>query len=402
MGQNYNLVQKNNKEDEEEIEEETIEFEEEKKYSSKKPKDSMLKYMVVFIALFFIVIIIVWISSVLKGSSMTYEEVEEVMKNAAISYFDEYSQDLPSSEGEVVEVDSSNLVATDKMKDLSKYVGKDKSCSGTVQVEKTGQDYLYTPYLDCGDLYKTTELYKKIKEQKLAKTGEYGLYNQNGVYTFRGENVNNYVQLDSSLWRIVKISKKNNIVLIKDDIVGAEYPYDDRYNSAQDWEIGFNTYKSSRLKEEIERMYNKPDKDLQEKYLSKNDKSKIVNFNMCVGKRSLNDKGATDEKECAQLEKVKVGFLTASEYMNASLDSNCTTILNNSCANYNYLVNKEDWWLVTTNSENSYECYLVNHNGQVEIDNASSYYSARPVIYLNEKVMFNSGNGTEEKPYTIK
>jgi hypothetical protein len=49
------------------------------------------------------------------------------------------------------------------MKELSEYTQEGVVCSGTVQVEKTGTDYLYTPYLNCGENYATVELYKKTR-----------------------------------------------------------------------------------------------------------------------------------------------------------------------------------------------------------------------------------------------
>ena len=54
-----------------------------------------------------------------------------------------------------------------------------------------------------------------IANEKIVTSG-YGLYAVNGNYVYRGELVNNYVKFGKTLWRIVKITSNNNIVLISD------------------------------------------------------------------------------------------------------------------------------------------------------------------------------------------
>ena len=103
------------------------------------------------------------------------------------------------------------------MKPLAEYVGEDKTCSGVVQVEKSGTNYLYVPYLNCGDDYVTLELYRKVLANETIVTSGYGLYQTNGSYVFRGEVVNNFVKLGESMWRIVKITSNNTMYLIARD-----------------------------------------------------------------------------------------------------------------------------------------------------------------------------------------
>lgn len=96
------------------------------------------------------------------------------------------------------------------------------------------------------------------------------------------------------------------------------------------------------------------------------------------------------------------GLLTLSEYMTASLDSNCTKATSKTCTNYNYLSKVKDWWLATANKDDDITVFKINYNGLIVSESASNYSIVRPVVYLNNKVLYKSGNGTLKKPYKIK
>ena len=405
MGSNFNLNANTEKEEDEVDEEIEEELHEEKEIRKEQDstKKQLIKLMIIVMALFFGLLIILWLVSVIMPKSYTYEQVEEIMKKAAIEYFAEYPENLPKGEGQGIEIDCANLVAAGKMKDLSNYVGEGNACTGTVQVQKSGDDYLYTPYLNCGEEYATMELYKAVVSQGTVNQGQYGLYRIGSDYVFRGEKVNNYVELDEGLWRIVKINAKGNVVLVKDEAVGSPVPYDDRYNEEKEWKSGINAFGASRLKDSIENMYQNPDKDLKEVFLSKEDKQRIVTFNLCVGKRAESDTGNDNSIECKTTQaNTKVGLLTVSDYMRASIDSNCTTTISKSCTNYNYLKTDFSWWSVTANSASTSEAYLIDDGGSIESNMTTIYAYIRPVIYLNERTMYKSGEGTKSKPYKLK
>ena len=44
----------------------------------------------------------------------------------------------------------------------------------------------------------------------------------------------------------------------------------------------------------------------------------------------------------------------------------------------------------------------ISSKGFVSSSTAGSYGDVRPVIYLNSKVLYKSGNGTLEKPYKVR
>ena len=141
------------------------------------------------------------------------------------------------------------------MKTLDEYLGKDCGCTGRVEVKMSGDTYVYIPYLTCGDKYSTKFLTGEVtKDENLVASG-YGLYLSNNGYVFKGETVNNYVQLESRVWRIVKVNANKTVTLILDRAADREYPYDDRYNQQADYDYGFNIYQTSRIKEQVDLMY---------------------------------------------------------------------------------------------------------------------------------------------------
>lgn len=375
------------------------------KKNSNKSTNDMKKKMVLFMAVVTIGIIalllIAFVISIIAPRTYSYDDLEQEIKESAIAYFKDHKKSLPTTEDQIVEITTSTLVAEEYMKDLSEYTQEGVTCTGKVQVEKAGNDYLYSPYLNCGEEYTTEELYKVITKSSNIVTSGYGLYSKNGSYVYRGEEVNNYVKLDEAVWRIVKVTADNNIVLIKEEEAGQPLSWDNRYNSEKGYSSGINIYSASRIKEELNRIYKSNEKD--EIFLSKEDKTKLLSYNVCAGKRSLTDQGTENTTECSSVvQDQKVGLLTASDYMAASVDEGCITTGSPSCQNYNYLTSGYDWWLVTAGTTGSDQVYYIDDQGSIELDIATGYASIRPVIQLNSKVLYKSGKGTKSKPYKIK
>ncbi len=405
MNSNFNMVKKPKKEEVIEEEEETLleeEIEDKNKVLSARKR--MYKMMGIIIFGTIILLVILYICSMFIKKDYSYTEIEKIVKDAAISYFKDNPNSLPTEEGNIVEIDASNLVVAEKMKDLGEYTKEGVVCSATVQVEKSGDQFLYTPYLNCGDKYTTEELYKRlIKDENIVNSG-YGLYQNNGAYHYRGEKVDNYLQLDETLWRIVKITANNNIVLISNDGITYEQPWDNRFNERNKFTSGFNNYSSSRVKEYLDKVYSNPVEEKGEILLSDKDKSKLVSYNLCTGKRDANSTAKDNSLECTEvLQNQKYGLLTLSDYLYASIDSSCQNAATKTCQNYNYLVKKgKSWWLLTGDTIDDSIVYAVKESGAVSRQMASNYHTIRPVIYLNSKVLYKSGDGTLEKPFKIK
>ena len=381
---------------------------EEKSRNSSSLKGKMRKILLLVVLLTVLLIIIIWLLSLTTGKNRSYKEIESTMKKAAEKYYSNHKSELPTNDKGTSEVSVQKLINGNYMKEISSYKSGSGSCSGKVVVENNDDTYLYIAYLDCGEKYVTTELFREITKAENIVTEDSGVYYMNDEYVYRGENVNNFVKIDENLWRIVKVDKNNEVVLILDEPYVNVQNWDNRYNTARKMSYGYNDYKKSRLKEVNDAIYEASKKGDTSKYkkplLSKNAIKYISGYDLCYGNRAANDTTNNNSIECySKIENTKIGALTLSDFINASLDKECTSSVSKSCQNYNYLLNnKKTFWLVTGNPANTYEVYRVSQYGKLESIQASSYSSIRPVIHLNSKTMFSSGSGEEVNPYTIK
>ena len=113
-------------------------------------KGFLIKIAVIIIGGIILLFVVLGLAS-LGGKTYSYERIEEIMTTAAENYFADYPESLPKTELQVVEVETPTLVQNGYMKDLSEYTKKGVSCTGKVSVSKSGNDYVYTPNLNCGE-----------------------------------------------------------------------------------------------------------------------------------------------------------------------------------------------------------------------------------------------------------
>lgn len=371
-------------------------------------KDKMKKILLLVVFITILLIIIFWLLSLKAGGKKSFSDVEKVMTSAAKEYYSDHKSLLPSVNKATSEVSLQKLVNGNYMKEVSKYNSKASNCSGKVIVENNDDSYLYVAYLDCGSKYTTTELYREITKSSNIVTSDSGVYSMNSEYVYRGEKVNNYVKLDGNLWRIVKVDSNNDVVLISNDAYRNTRKWDDRYNNERKLNSGYNDYKISRIKEFLDEVYTLSKKGDTSKYnvlpFSSSTAKRLTGYKLCYGNSNFNQNLNNNTYECQKvIENTKIGLLTLSDYINASLDSTCVSPSSKSCQNYNYLSQlKRSWWLVTGNAANSYEVYEIDDAGRVNIINASGYASVRPVVHLSSKIMYKSGTGREDDPYIIK
>lgn len=418
---NNNLSLNENKINEEEIKEtlEKIDENDEKtlNQTSNIPNNSdefrskMIKMFGIVILALIVVLIIGFIISLFTKKNYTYAEVEDIMKNASINYFNDNKNKLPKDKSEIVEVDSNVLANNKYMKTLDKYL-KNSSCSGKVSVEKLDKkSYNYTPILSCKD-YTTTKLYTEITKKDNIVTDGFGLYSMNNEYVYRGSNVNNYIKFSDSdiLWRIIKTTTNGEIVLITDSITNNSFGWDERYNSQLENNNGIGIYKNSNIENELHKIYNNKISSSSPEtfysydeieFLTKDDKTKLVEFNSCVGPRSESDTTKDGSTECKVIVKTKISMLPIYDFLNASLDVNCTSTKKQDCQNYNYLATKDSYWMVTP-SDQPAEIYSVLSPGYIESFYANTTSSLRPVVHLSENVMLEKGKGTKDNPYVIR
>ncbi len=363
---------------------------------------NLKKVLLIFILIVVLLIITLWLLSInSKEKTTDYSKYEKNMISAAKDYYKVNDKELPADNSNS-EVTLDKLIELKYMEDYSAL----KSCTGSVTVENKSGSYSYSSYLDCGDSYNSKVLFKEVTNSKNIVTSDAGLYRMNGEYVYRGEKVNNYVSFGGRIWRIVKIDGNNDIVLILDKFFDSINVWDDRYNEASGYNTGYNNYDKSRVKDYLEKMYEslKTEEYKDSFLLTRQATKKIVNYKLCIGKVGYNNAVNNNSYECSQVvENTKIGLLTISDYMNASIDPNCKLPSSKSCQNYNYLSIKEgDWWLATANSDNTHEAYIVRSSGKIESIEANSYEDIRPVIHLKESTTYKSGNGTQTKPYVIE
>lgn len=343
------------------------------------------------------IVVIATVSSC-SNKKQSYEKIESTLTNAAISYFNDNSSSLPNSESASVTVEAGTLSSGGYMKELSKMVEEGVSCSAKVIVTKSGDNYLYSPVLNCGDNYKTNKLSDVVMGNNPVTTTGAGLYKSEDLYVFKGEFINNYVELDKKLWRILDIDSEGYARLIYAGPSTEEtYVWDDRYNVDTKESVGINDYSVSRIKDTLLSL------DTNNQYITAETKTKLAYRNWCVGKRSDSNKALNNDEECATTVSGQLfGLPYVSDYVNASIDSNCTTIEDQSCNNYNYLLSSSlSSWTLTGSKEKSSKVYAVSRS-RYSITNASNEKAIRPTVYLSNNVMYADGDGSETNPYTIK
>ena len=375
------------------------------KYLDEKAKKLLMSFGAV-VGIIILIIVIVLIVGSLKTKKLDYGEIEDKMVSAAKEYYSDRTDALPLNNDDMVEISAVTLSEEKYMKDLSKYVKyKNASCSGKVIVTKSGDYYNYSPYLNCGDIYTTKYLYEEIiptivsKDDGLYKINEYSPVKQSidTFYVYKGDYVNNFVKIDETVWRIIKLDSDFNFTLIqasydkKTEYVGS---WDNRYNNEKQFDVGVNDYYKSLIRRSLNTSFYET--------LGDTIKSKILIKPVCVSPIAETQKTINGSIECKKtIDTDYVSLLTTYDFLNASLDSTCKSLSNRSCINYNYLVDySRSFWLLNPNAKNTYTGYKIISN--LNTANLSSNGSARPVINVSKYLIYKDGNGTEYNPYVIK
>lgn len=389
----------------------------------------MIKYVGILVGLIILLVLFLVLKNAVNGGAKySYPDIEKKLVAAAKKYTKDFPGTLPTTPNTSFSVSARVLADKEYIKDISDYAKDDVICNGSVEVfMTTSGNYNYVPELICGNKYETKKLANKVIEDN-----DYGTVNGSGLYekvngrfttsynqlgqnsntddfeyVFRGDDVNNYVQIDDNLWRIVSIKGDNNMLLIYTGYIQKGSAYDDRYNEEVNKYQGVNIYEQngirSRAMEQAEAFYNGTVVLKDRIKYSEKTKYLTTTMDLCMGKRSTTDTDISGRIECRTiLQDQYVGLLPAYYYMEASLDPSCTTIVSKNCGNYNYLSKFNDyWWLLTGNSENTNEAYNVSQrNAQSTLCNQKSYI--RPIIMLGSRATYESGSGTLSDPYIVK
>ncbi len=357
----------------------------------------LMIYLMIAVGFIVVLFIFMAISKAISGSRLSYDNVELKLKNAAISYYADNEKLLPKVEGSTIDIDANELHEAKKIKSLDKMVKKGVSCTGKVSVQKNGEFYLYTPYLDCGEDYKTTNLTDKILSDNPIVTKEDGLYEFGDDYLFRGEKVNNYVSFSGKTWRILRINADKTIKLIENDKDLYTGYWDDRYNVDRGGYTGINDFFKSRLKDGLDNIYNNMS------LFNDIAKSQIVFKPLCVGKRSIDEEDNSGNVECSVVtDPLPIGLMQVNEFMIASLDPNCLLATDTQCSNYNYLASyTKSTWTLNADADNTYKAFKFTGDGFIN-SVSSNESNLRLVINLSSNLIYTKGSGTIDDPYIVE
>lgn len=352
------------------------------------------KIYYVMAATIILIILLIIISSCSNNGGGSYSKIEDNMVKAAKTYYETRKNKLPKEEGGVVQVTIGTLIDADLMKEAKDPNNKNQTCSGYVRVKKVDDDYAYIPFLTCKGNYEPKYLTDIIKNSKLDEYGN-GVYEMDGEYVYRGDDVKNYVSFNNQLWRIVKVDKDGDIELIyAEEKNKNRAQWDTRYNSQIGKYYGVtDDYLQTNMRKVLVQFYDENIDEQLKKY--------IVSKNICIGSKEEDDL-ENSEIECSKIkENEKIGLLRVTDYPKASLDLGCTQYDAAECTNRNWISESEvDTWLLTPVADNSYEMYILN--GSIKIKKAYQTNEINPVIYINNDVINLYGDGNYESPYIIK
>ena len=287
--------------------------------------EKMKKTLIYVLAGFGGFIILLFLISSCTKRSFDYEDLVQQMLKVTKEYYKDNKDKLPGQDKDTQSYTLKKMISDGKIEELSELF-KDESikCDGNVTVINNNGNYLYTPYLSCGDKYSTQYLKDKIIETSLVENGV-GLYDVNNGYVFKGEVRDNYLSIDSKLYRVIRINEDGSMRIM--EVKGQQnVKWDDRYNEDYNQTTGINEYENnalnSRIREALLDYYDK------KAGLTEETKTYLTTFDLCIGKRSENDTTADGSTECSKkMANQVIGLMALYEYMQASLDQNCNSSL---------------------------------------------------------------------------
>lgn len=336
-----------------------------------------------------IILLIIIISIVSSGGSSSVSE--KTLTSAATKYIRDNSSVAPQNNYGTTTVTLSTLISNGYISSNA----SGASCSSYVTVSRYNDEFFYTPHIKCNNDGDSILLKDKLLKT-LVTTGS-GLYFENGEYQYKGENPNNYLTVNGVKWRILGIDENNNIKLIYNDYNYEYVVWDDRYNSDTDEQSGINDYSLSRLKEYLDKYLNTM-LDKENEMFPSTVKVRLATFTQCISKINLENQSIDACNET--LDNQLVGMITAEDYISTSLDESCGLDNLKNCQNYNFL-NKSSW-TISGYSEDSVNVYYIDKYNGLRLGETYISRGVYPVIALKNDIIYVSGTGTENDPYTVK
>ena len=342
-----------------------------------------------------IVFILLNIISTKLFSKKSYDEVRNIMENAAFEYINDRNDKYDIDEKSEIKIDAKKLIDNKYMKEIEKYTkNKNEKCDGEVIVTNTNNEYKYTAMLQCGKKENDKTIAQYITDNEQVVESGNGLYKIGEKLVYRGDNVNNYLNFDEKLWRILRIEDEKLLLISMEET--ERFEWDDRYNVSYESEVGINDYNVSRIKETLQQEYD------ENRIVTEENKKFLTKYSIPIGSRSTNETTTNNSIESNKLlDNQIVGLITAGDYLQASIDSNCNTTMSVSCINYNYLASSDnDYWTITADKDTTYYVYEVDKG--LNLTYADVAIMIKPVIMLGKNTAYASGDGSENNPYEIR
>ena len=291
-----------------------------------------------------------------------------------------------------------NKIVRDKTKVIGHVKGKgiayyDDNGNITVVVEKNGRCAV-----KLGDSDKITIVKGKCPNYQLLSGGKVeivttgdGLYQVDDKYIYKGEKVNNYIEIEDKSYRIISFEKDGSIKVISSKPLSTKmWNSKNLTGSCETVSLGCNEYDGSDL-------YN---------YLNGELFSSLpLDF---IGRKTWNIGGTADSKDLKDLinqEKqnnieTTVGLINISDYINSTLGK--CDILDGKiiCNKKSYLVSDNTVWLLNPYKNNTYQAWYLYSDGNMYIDATKSENSIRPVFYLTN-IHIISGSGSSIDPFKV-
>lgn len=330
--------------------------------------------LIAVVAILGLIALIVYpaIGSVIRNSrESTYKEQVSVIESAAKNWSIDNANTLPD-DGSVYRLSVTTLleegyISDDEVKDPR---NSEKNLNGNVEIKYDSSIKQFTyKYVD-------TSSSSEISVNNLSKTiinnskKKDILIANNGIY--KGDNPDNYLKLDDSLWRILSNNSDGSIKVVSNE-----------ETAKISWDVDGNTnFDDSTVKTYLNDTF----------YTSLNSVGEFKSSKFCL---------TYENDKCTESENVTVGLLTTEDYLNASNNLKCLTGEEKECTTGNYLsdFSEKNGAEYTLNSSNG-NIYVIN-NGIISTSNSKESLNIRPVLTIDKDVKIVGGTGSKANPYLI-
>lgn len=282
-------------------------------------------------------------------------------------------------------------------------------------------------------------------EYATLNTGD-GLYQYDSKYYFSGADINNYVEFNDEIWRIVSIEEDGSVKIVKDSVV--EISKISQYESNSTfWGNYYSDYHKNKITSEGKvpfdikakrpldttltnsycnntkngcNAYDKgnffdlvvDDESIMKVYLeevffpnmTKTAQEQVQNYTLNIGIIETNKKiDVVLSSEQTNTTISFIGLLNVSDYVYATQDTTCRNSFDKeNCAYSNWLTisNYQYYLLNGKKVDGNAQVWTVSTSGKIASQDASNNYYLRPVVVLNKNITA-TGTGHIDDKYIL-